>query len=260
MYTSSLISVTIVKINLNVNVKIELVMNDYQESKLNMLQRVLEVLSNNVKIYAHVKRMVDLVAILNNVLTSIRETAQQQAKVSISGYKAEKQKTLENVIVGSIKIANVMYVIAFEKNDKVLLSSMSINKSMFYHGHANDVFTLATNIITEAKKYTSELREYGIEDNDFIQLEEAISSYENFINRPQIAKEERALHTKNLKELFSEADSILYDQIDKLIVLFKTSSPDFYFSYKTARNIINYSKRGRKEENEENEENTSIEN
>ncbi|MDR0604287.1 MAG: hypothetical protein LBG80_08315 [Bacteroidales bacterium] len=225
-------------------------MTDYQESKLDMLQRVLEILSNNLKIYAHVKRMVDLVETLNRVLTSIRETAQQQAKVSIGGYSAEKQKTLEEVIAGSVKIANAMYVIAFDKNDKVLLSSMSINKSMFYHGHANDALTLATNIITEAKKYTSELREYGIEDNDFIQLDEAISNYKNFINRPQIAKEERALHTKNLKELFSEADSILYDQLDKLIVLFKTTSPDFYFSYKTARNIINYAKRNRKEEEE----------
>jgi hypothetical protein len=226
-------------------------MNDKQESKLDMLQRVLEVLINNAGIYSAVKKIVEAVSKLSIVLGAIRETAQQQAKISIEGYSAEKQKVLENVIEGSIKIANATYVFAFDKNDKVLLSNMSINKSMFYHGHANDVFTLAKNITTEAKKYTSELRDYGIEENDFAVLDEAISIYENFINRPQIVKEERALYTKNLKELFSEADSLLYDQLDKLIVLYRKSSPDFYFAYKTARNIINYSKRSRKEETEE---------
>jgi uncharacterized protein (UPF0335 family) len=229
-------------------------MNNRQESKLDMLQRVLTILSNNVQIYAHVKRIVDLVAKLNSVLVSIRETAQQQAKITIEGYSAEKQKVFEDVISYSIKIANAMYVLAFDKNDKVLLSNMSINKSMFYHVHANDVFTLATNIITEAKKHVSELKDYGIEENDFILLEEAVSTYKNYINRPQIVREEHALYTKNLKELFSEADSILYDQLDKLIVLFKTSSPNFYFSYKAARNIINFSKRNRKEKTEEPEE------
>jgi hypothetical protein len=226
-------------------------MNDRQESKLDMYQRVLVVLLNNSGSYSHVKKIVDLVSKLSNLVSSIRETAQQQAKVSTEGYSAEKQKVLENVIEYSIKISNALNVLAFEKDDKVLLSAMSINKSMFYHGHANDVFTLTKNIISEAKKYTSELKDYGIEEKDFMQLEEAVSVYENFINRPQIIREERSLHTKNLKELFSEADSLLYDQLDKLIVLFKTVSPDFYFAYKTARNVINYSKRSRKDENEE---------
>jgi hypothetical protein len=228
-------------------------MNDRQESKLNMFQRVSEVLLNNAETYSKVKKMADSVTKLNNIVFSIRETAQQQAKITIEGYSAEKQKVLENLITYSIKIANAVYVYAFDKDDKILLSSMSINKSMFYRGHANDVFTLARNIATEAKKYMSELKDYGIEEKDFILLDEVISTYENFINRPQIVKEERALYTKNLKELFSEADSILYDQLDKLIVLFKISSPDFYFAYKTARNIISYSKRSRKDEDGENE-------
>jgi hypothetical protein len=46
--------------------------------------------------------------------------------------------------------------------------------------------------------------------------------------------------------LFAETDSVLYDRLDKLVTLFKTSAPDFYALYRNARNIIDTAKRSRK--------------
>ncbi|MDR0630628.1 MAG: hypothetical protein LBF70_01150, partial [Holosporales bacterium] len=45
-------------------------------------------------------------------------------------------------------------------------------------------------------------------------------------------------YTGNLAKAFAEADSILYDGLDKLITRFKTSDPAFYTDYKNARNLI----------------------
>jgi len=49
---------------------------------------------------------------------------------------------------------------------------------------------------------------------------------------------ERKQKTTNLMQLFASLDSIFYDKLDKLMVLFKQSRPDFYDEYRTARNII----------------------
>jgi hypothetical protein len=221
-------------------------MNDKQEAKLSMFQRVGDVFHNNTEIYSNVGSIVDSVDKLDYFIVTIRQTAQQQASVIPQGFSAEKQEAIDSVIKHCIKVANGVYVHAFNKNDKVLLSKVSINKSMFYHMHGNDRYTLAKNILSEAKSRISELAYYGINEQDLNLLDEAISVYDGFLNKPQIAKEEREKYTKNLKELFVEADSLLYDQLDKLIVLFKTSDPDFYFAYKVARNIINVSRRTRK--------------
>jgi hypothetical protein len=49
-----------------------------------------------------------------------------------------------------------------------------------------------------------------------------------------------------LRTLFVRADSIIYDKLDKLIRLFKTSSPEFFALYGNARNIVNTAARKRK--------------
>jgi hypothetical protein len=62
------------------------------------------------------------------------------------------------------------------------------------------------------------------------------------------------VYTGNIKQLFAETDSTLYDRLDRLVTLFKTSSPDFYALYKNARNIIDTAKRSRKPDENKSEE------
>ena len=44
--------------------------------------------------------------------------------------------------------------------------------------------------------------------------------------------------TKQLPGLFRRADSMLKRRLDKMVVQFKTSQPDFFNEYKTARVIV----------------------
>jgi len=61
---------------------------------------------------------------------------------------------------------------------------------------------------------------------------------------------ERKQKTSNLTQLFAGLDSTFYDKLDKLMVLFKQSQPEFYSEYRTARNIIfNDERKSKKREN-----------
>ena len=50
---------------------------------------------------------------------------------------------------------------------------------------------------------------------------------------------ERKQKTTNTVQLLAKIDSLFYDKLDKMIVLFKKTNPDFYDEYRTARNFIN---------------------
>jgi acetolactate synthase regulatory subunit len=223
-------------------------MTDRQESKLNMYLKVLEACRNYEKKYSHILIMVEVVRQLEENINAIRQTAQQQAGTITQGFTAEKQKTINLLTEQCVKLANILYVYGFRTNNQQLLSKMSINKRMLYNGHDNEILTLTKNVSAELATYIPMLGNYGIDPTELDAFNKTIATFETLISKPQITIGERKLHTGNLKHLFAEADSILYDQLDKLIVLFKTSDPDFYNLYKTARNIINTAKRSSRKE------------
>jgi uncharacterized protein (UPF0297 family) len=225
-------------------------MNDRQQAKLNMFQSVSETCHSNEQAYAGVPAFANAVQQLDDNLAAIDRHAQQQSGVVPQGVSAEKIIAAEILTQESVKTANSIYVYAFNAGDQKLLSKVSVNKSMFYNGHYNDSLIMAKNISTEAHNRTSELQEYGIDETAIKALDEAITAFEQVINKPHAAISERKLHTGNLKQLFAETDSTLYDRLDKLVTLFKTSDPDFYTLYKNARNVIDTAKRSKKKEEE----------
>jgi hypothetical protein len=218
-------------------------MNDRQEAKLNMFQIVLEVCRKNEPVYSGIPAFGNGVKQLDDSIFAIKQTAGQQSGKIVYGVSTEKSAAVDILAQEGVKVANAIYVYALTTGNKLLIPKVSVNKSMFYAGHYNDVLILAKNIATEAHIYAAALPDYGIDDAAINALDNAIGAFEQVINKPQVAIDERKLYTGNLKQLFAETDSILYDHLDKLITLFKISEPDFFALYKTARNVIDTAKR-----------------
>jgi hypothetical protein len=150
----------------------------------------------------------------------------------------------------SLKIANPLYALAFETGDNRLLKKVVINKSEFYNAHTQDALSLAQNIADEADVHSIKLRDYGISDADRAELNEAIAKATELKLAPAGVIAERQNYTGNLRQLFVDADSIIYDRLDKMMMPFKTSSPEFYAMYSNARNVVNTAARKRKDSTE----------
>jgi hypothetical protein len=56
----------------------------------------------------------------------------------------------------------------------------------------------------------------------------------------RISASERKAANEKLKDLFLQVDDLLKNQLDRLMVPFRKSQPDFYASYQNARRIVNY--------------------
>jgi hypothetical protein len=222
-------------------------MTDRQNAKLNMYQKVLDVCNEYKKEYAGIPALVTAVNGLKTRVSEIQSVTQHQTGTVSKGATKDKSDVFDRLVELALKVANPIYVYAFDTSNNRLLQKVNVNKSMFYRNHDQETLTLAKIILAEANAYSTALTDYGVNNADFAELETAISQLEGLITAPSGVIGEHKLYTSNLRELFVAADSIIYDKLDKLIGLFKSSKPEFFALYSNARNVVNTAARKRRE-------------
>ncbi len=226
-------------------------MTNLQNAKLNMYQSVLDVCIANEDIYISIKAFEDGVKIFKTNISDIRETKEKQTNVPVAGATQSKQAAEDRLVELTVQVANGTYVYAFEKVNTELKKLSTVNRSELYRAEGNALLSKAKNIMKNAGENAEQLIYYGITDNVLAELETAIAEFELLLTKPRGTIVERKVYTGNLPRLFAAADSTLYDKLDKLIMLFKTSNPDFYSAYKAARNLIDTATRRRKDDSSE---------
>jgi hypothetical protein len=212
-----------------------------------MYQKVLDVCNEYKNEYAEIPAFVNSVNELKSRISEIQSVVQQQTETVPKGATKDKSSAIDSLVELSLKVANPLYVYAFGTANNRLLEKVNVNKSMFYRDHDHAALTLAKIILSEANAHNEALSEYGIGSADLKELETVIAQLGALINAPSGVIGERKLYTGNLRELFVAADSIIYDKLDKLIGLFKSSKPEFFTRYSNARNVVNTAARKRKE-------------
>jgi len=213
-------------------------MNDRQNAKLNMAQRVSETFKRYESTYKEVPAMVSAVEALNKDIKNIRDLQTEQEAVNVSASTLEKRAAEQQMVDVFAKTANALYVIGFTTENQDLITLQNTSEYSFYRLTHNAVLAHAKRIFELANKYKEKLNDYGIKDEDFKKMEQAMNDFNALIAKPMDTIGERKQKTTNLMQLFASLDSIFYDKLDKLMVLFKQSRPDFYDEYRTARNII----------------------
>jgi hypothetical protein len=210
-----------------------------------MYQTVLDTCQQNESVYAEIPAFAGNVNELKGNVAVIRQLAQQQSGTVSQGATVEKNQSADRLIQECVKIAGVLYAHGFKVNDQTLLSKVvHLNKTVLYRAHANDVVSIATNVSAEAAAHLGVLKDYGVDEAVLKAFDADIATFESLLVKPHLTVDDHKLYTGNLKKAFADADSTLYDQLDKVIPIFKTSSPDFYTLYKIARNVVEVGKAG----------------
>ena len=88
------------------------------------------------------------------------------------------------------------------------------------------------------------LADYGIDATTVTAWQDALNAYTPVLESPRQAINNRVLHTQNLKNLFTDTGKLFTDQLDPLMLVFKSTDPSIYSAYKQARIIINRSSGG----------------
>ena len=123
-------------------------------------------------------------------------------------------------------------------NNPELLESIKYSASDLKKARDTDVIGICNTVLAKANANAAAIVAYGVTAAMITELQTAITAYSSTLAKPKAAKSQTKTATENLTKLFKEADELLVKRLDLDIELFKTSKPDFYSQYKTARIII----------------------
>lgn len=212
-------------------------MNAKQEAKLGMYNAVNNFCKENASVIATLPALQQSVVDFSATITAIRAAAQAELE-AISGITKDKNHKKLILCQTASSVASAVFAFASLINNMEL--KQKVNFSFTGLGRLSKALLPATcrNIHAAATENLAALAPYGITQTILDNLIDAIQTCETALPAPRNAASLRSVHVANLITLFRQADSILFNRIDKLMMQFSKSHSTFYLSYKNNRIII----------------------
>ena len=155
-----------------------------------------------------------------------------------TGITTDKTAKRNSMTEKTLFMINRLQSYANVVNNPELLESIKYSASDLKKSRDTDVIGICNTVLAKATANTTAIATYGVTAAMITELQAAITAYSATLAKPKAAKSQTKTATENLTKLFKEADELLVKRLDLDIELFKTSKPEFYSQYKTARIII----------------------
>ena len=155
-----------------------------------------------------------------------------------TGITTDKTAKRAAMVEKALFMENRLQSYANVNSNPELLESIQYSASDLKKARDTDVVGICNTILARAIANAAAIVTYGVTAAMITDLQVAIAAYSATLAKPKAAKSQTKTATENLAKLFKEADELLFKRLDLDIELFKTSKPEFYSQYKTARMII----------------------
>ena len=155
-----------------------------------------------------------------------------------TGITTDKTAKRNSMTEKTLFMINRLQSYANVVNNPELLESIKYSASDLKKSRDTDVVGICNTVLAKANANAAAIATYGVTAAMITELQAAITAYSATLAKPKAAKSQTKTATENLTKLFKEADELLVKRLDLDIELFKTSKPEFYSQYKTARIII----------------------
>ena len=185
------------------------------------------------EIPAFVKTVDDFDTVITGIATQLEVTAVP------SGAAASKATALQNLALVTHEVASAIHACATAAGDDELAAEVNFSLSDLAKGHPASVIARSTRIGSIASEELAMLPDYNITQAKLTALTKKIEAYEKVCAKPRQNLAKTAAANAALPRLLKQGQNILTRRMDRLMVQFRTSAPEFYAEYKTARKIVN---------------------
>ena len=216
-------------------------MTDKQENKRSMYLTVEKVCNDNNNIWNTMPAFVETFTDFQTILADIDAQARiQEGKTT--GITQNKQKEEDEMIQATIEIAAAVYAYAARIGDNELKAKVNYTPSRLHRSRDTILKDICQKIHDAANEVIAELADYGKTPADLNQQQQEIDDYAAILADPRAAIGTRATATSTLVTLFRQGDDHLKNRLDKLMVAYQNSEPQFYNKYQSARTIVDLGK------------------
>ncbi len=221
-------------------------------NKLMMYQVVQSHLDRNKSLWISVAAMATTINDFELLLAEI-ETCRKLTQENKKGITQQKATQQALVIAHAYEISSVLYAMAIKKNDEILAAKVDFTETDLLKKRDNNLVATCLNIVEFATEHLAELNAYEVTADELILLKEEINSFAENLNTGRVSVSERKAANEKLKVVFLQVDDLLKKQLDRIVVRYRKTEPDFYTTYQSLRHIVNYGVRHEKPKEPEKE-------
>ena len=173
-------------------------------------------------------------------LEAEQETIDEQAQTAAgkSGAASAKRLALEALGKAGEEIIGAVLAYANEQALPELAAKVNYAPTDFIAGNARKIVTRANTVHAAATEVLANLADYRITAAKLTAFKKKIDAYDSVKTSPREKIVQRSAANQLLPQLIRTAVSILRDQLDGLMVQFKSDHPNFYEEYFSARSIV----------------------
>jgi len=214
-----------------------LAMNDEQTNQLAMYEEVNDTLDANADIVKTVKPAQDGHVFLKGRIVEIQIQYGIQQKIT-TGITDSKQQVRTEYEKSIFKVAGGLLAHAAANDDKELLAIADTSASKLSIMREEKLLEYGKSIYDRAIPLQTQLAELLVSANDIALLNTNREAFNVLMPKKRTAVGAIATATDNLTGLFRETNSFLKTKLDKIMIVFHATHPDFYKQYQSARIIV----------------------
>src|SRR5436190_11200776 len=185
------------------------------------------------KIPALVKAAGELDAINAGIATQLGITSRQSGAVS------SKDSLLVALAPAAHEVAAAVHAFAQETGDTELAAEVDFSVTDISTGRPAKVVARCTNIAALGTEHLDSLSDYNITQAKLTALTKKIAAFEKQVPKPHQGVAKKAAANIAARRFLKKGRELLNGRMDKLMVQFRETQPDFYAEYKSARKIVN---------------------
>ncbi|MCE4566658.1 hypothetical protein INQ51_20220 [Maribellus sp. CM-23] len=93
-------------------------------------------------------------------------------------------------------------------------------------------------VIDEARANLPELADFMLTEEMIVETETTLDDFKAMIGQPRTIRNQAFAAMTLLDDLFAQINALVKDKMDKLMIRFEITNPEFYDEYKRARTIV----------------------
>ena len=212
-------------------------MNARQINKLNMFEAVQAFLANTQATWTSIGAIGTTKIELDGKITAIRTERQKQEK-DASGLVTERNVLRETLTRQTLKVSGALMAYASVVSNAELMGMVDYTPTELLKSRGNIFYDRARIIYEAAQPLATQLVGYNIVAADLTLMQTLLTQFLAAIPKRRNAAAVSKSATTAIKTLYKDTDAILKNKLDKLVLSFRVSNPDFYTNYLNARIIV----------------------
>ena len=207
-----------------------------EENKFSMYTAVKAVLLEDMDTISKIPAFATIFKEYEVLLEEIYQAESQFQNVT-KGATATKREARSGLIRKTISIAAAVYVYGRQTNNEKLKARTRLTPSQLKLMRDIDLSQKTKMILDDTKAEQQNLANFGIDEADIKDLENAINAYDKALAQQGDKTAQKRAAKQRLRELFDQTDEFLKETLDYMIEAVKSDNSELYDKYQIARMI-----------------------